>query len=105
VVAPDGSPAAYCLCQIDREENRRTGRQDGYTDPVATHPAHRRLGLARSLLLAGMALLRDRGMRCARLGTSSENLAMQRAAKSVGFAVESSRVWFARPVTACAVGG
>ena len=93
-VAPDGSPAAYCLCAIHRQGNRLSGCNDGVTDPLATHPAHQGRGLARALLCAGMALLRARGAERAVLGTSSDNRAMQTAAQAVGFRIESERVWF-----------
>jgi ribosomal protein S18 acetylase RimI-like enzyme len=97
-VAPGGALAAYCMCYISAEENARTGRNNGCTDPVATHPRFQRLGLARALLLHGLRLLRARGMDFARLGTSSDNIAMQRAAQSVGFRLEFANVWFEKPL-------
>jgi mycothiol synthase len=93
-VAADGRLAAYCFCAIHQEENRLSGRNDGVTDPVATHPGHQGRGLAQALLCAGMALLRTRGAERAVLGTSSDNLAMQAAARAVGYCVESERAWF-----------
>ena len=93
-VAPDGSLVAYCFCAIDQEANRISNRNAGVTDPLATHPAHQGHGLAHALLCAGMTLLRTRGAECAVLGTSSDNRAMQAAARAVGFRVESERVWF-----------
>ena len=98
VVAPDGRLAAYCMCSISREENRRTERNEGYTDPVATHPDFRRRGLARALLLAGLQALKQRGMDTAALGTSSENVAMLHTAQAVGFRVQSTTVWYSKPV-------
>ena len=92
-VAPDGSLAAYCFCAIQQEENRLTGRNDGVTDPLATHPRHQSRGLARALLCAGMARLQARGAERALLGTSSDNRAMQAAAQAVGYRIESERVW------------
>jgi ribosomal protein S18 acetylase RimI-like enzyme len=97
-VAPDGRLAAYCFCGISREDNARTGRNEGFTDPVATRPDFQQRGLARALLLTGMRLLRERGMDWAVLGTLSDNAAMQRAAQSVGFHVAWERLWFARPL-------
>lgn len=97
-VAPDGRLAAYCLCSISREENERTGRNEGYTDPVATHPDFRRRGLARALLLAGLQVLKQRGMDMAVLGTSSENVAMLHTAQAAGFQVRSTTLWFSKPV-------
>ncbi len=98
VVAPDGRLAAYCVCTISAEENQRSGRKDGYTDPVATHPDFQKLGLGKALLCAGMSLLKARGAETAVLGTSSENIAMQKTALAVGFQVTSTKIWFSKPV-------
>ncbi|MBN1921755.1 MAG: GNAT family N-acetyltransferase [Anaerolineae bacterium] len=98
-VAPDGQLVAYCMCGISEEENAATGRNEGYTDPVGTHPDFQRRGLARALILAGLQALKQQGMDFAVLGTSGENIAMQRTAESVGFHVESTTLWFAHPVT------
>ena len=97
-VAPEGRLVAYCLCSICREEIERTGRSEGSTDPIATHPDHRRRGLAKALLLTGLTRLKSRGIETAVLGTSSENAAMQRTAQAVGFHTRSTRLWFAKPV-------
>ncbi len=97
-VAPDGTMAAYCMCSINRRENQRSGRKDGCTDPVATHPDFQHRGLARALLLTGLRALRGRGMERAVLGTSSANVAMQRAAQAAGFRIDSRTLWFAKPV-------
>lgn len=50
-LAPDASFAAHVGCTLD-DQNRY-----GIVEPVATHPAHRRRGLARSLLLEGVRRL------------------------------------------------
>ena len=100
VVAPaSGRLAAYCLCGISQEENERTGRREGYTDPIATHPDFQWRGLARALLLTGLHRLQQRGMDTAVLGTSSDNEPMLRTAQSVGFQVQTTTLWFSRPVT------
>ena len=99
VVAPDGQFAAYCMCTISREQNERTGRNEGYTDPIATHPDYQRRGLARALLLTGFRKLKQRGIEIALLGTSSENIPMQRTARSVGFRVLSTKLWLAKSVS------
>ncbi|NLE99338.1 MAG: GNAT family N-acetyltransferase [Anaerolineales bacterium] len=99
VIAPGGRFAAYCLCSISQEENSRTGRNEGTTDPVATHPDFQRRGLAQALLLTGFCKLRQRGMDTAALSTSSENTAMLRTAQSVGYHVRSATLWFSKPVS------
>lgn len=91
-IAPNGDIAAYCSCSV----NDQTGI--GMTDPVATHPAYQRMGLSRALLLTGMRLLKERGMEFAHLGTSGENIAMQKTAESVGFKVEYRTIWFSKEV-------
>jgi ribosomal protein S18 acetylase RimI-like enzyme len=98
-VAPDGRLAAYCMCSISQEENRQTGRSEGYTDPVATHPDFRRRGLALALLLTGLDQLKQRGAGTALLGTSSENGAMLRVAQAAGFRLQSAALWFSKPVS------
>jgi len=98
-VAPDGTLAAYVFCSISKEENALTGRNDGYTDPAATHPAFQRQGLARALLLTGFRLLKQRGVETARTSTGSWNVAMQRAARSVGYRAESKTIFFEKLVS------
>ncbi|MBN1148843.1 MAG: GNAT family N-acetyltransferase [Anaerolineales bacterium] len=98
VVAPDGALAGYCYVFVSQEENARSGRNEGWTDPVAVHPDHQRRGLGRALMLTGLRLLAERGVEQAAVGTSSENLAMQRLAASVGFRLESTTAWFSKAV-------
>lgn len=98
-VAPDGALAAFCVCQIfDDDMPRAGGKKEGWTDPVGTHPAYRRLGLARALILSGMRLLRERGIDTALLGTGSTNVAMQRIAEEIGFRVASNTVCFSKTI-------
>lgn len=92
VIAPDGAIAANCICSVNE------GSKIGSTDPVATHPAYQRLGLARALLLTGLRLLQERGMSFADLGTSGENLAMQKTAESAGFRIDDKTIWFSKEV-------
>ncbi|MEM7029207.1 MAG: GNAT family N-acetyltransferase [Chloroflexota bacterium] len=84
-IAPNREIAAYVFGQIHQQDNALTGRKEGYTDPVGTHPDYRRRGLARSLLLTGLTLLKKHGMDTAKLGTWFNNTPMQRTAEVVGF--------------------
>jgi ribosomal protein S18 acetylase RimI-like enzyme len=98
-VAPNGELAAFCMGQIFPDDAPRAGGQkEGWTDPMGTHPQYQRQGLARALMLTGMRLLQERGVDTALLGTSSQNLAMQRAAESVGFTRISNTLWYARAI-------
>jgi mycothiol synthase len=98
VVAPGGHLAGYCTCSISPVENKLTGRKVGHTDPVAVHPEFQRRGLACALLLKSAQLLKERGMELAMLGTSSDNLPMQKAARAAGFRVYSKRIWFSKSI-------
>ena len=92
-VAPNGELAAFCICGFDDP-----GRTVGYTDPIGTHARYQRQGLGRAIVTAGLHALRDRGATTAELGTSSENVAMQRLAEALGFRVVSESVWLSRAV-------
>jgi ribosomal protein S18 acetylase RimI-like enzyme len=97
-IAPDGTLAALCVCQITQELYQNSSRSLGWTDPVATHPSYRRLGLARALLLTGLDLLRERGLVTGQLTTNSDNTAMMRLASETGFCVASAIDWYSKPV-------
>jgi len=96
IESADGELAAFCVCSIDADENRKSGVLDGWTDPIGVHPKYQRQGFGKAILLAGLAMLKAGGMERARLGTSSENQAMQRLAEAVGFKVIEETIWFSK---------
>jgi len=61
VMAPDGTPAAACVCWVD-PVNRV-----GLFEPVGTRPQFRRRGLATALMYGGLQRLRERGMQTAQV--------------------------------------
>jgi GNAT superfamily N-acetyltransferase len=88
-VAPDGRLIAFCISEVKK------GYGDywlGYTEPVGTHPRYRQHGLARALLLTATRLLAERGICWARLTTDGNNLAMQNAALSAGFMMDTPQL-------------
>lgn len=76
--APDSSFAAYVGLTFD-EQNRR-----GIVEPVCTHPAHRRLGLARALIIEGLWRLREMGATDVYVGTG-DDVGANRFYDAVGF--------------------
>lgn len=93
-VAPDGSLAALCVCGFIDE-----AKLTGYTDPIGTQPDHQQKGLAKALVSTGMILLAKSGAQKVELGTSSENIPMQKLAASLGFNLVAEKLWFSKVVT------
>lgn len=79
VVDPVGTIAAFTVTWLD-EVNRV-----GLFEPVGTRPRFQRLGLARALMLAGMAELRRLGMETARVQHDAANAAAGALYASLGF--------------------
>jgi mycothiol synthase len=96
-VAPDGQFGAFCLCWIDPEENERNNRNEGWIDVLGTRRGHRKIGLGRAMLLAGMHHLKAEGIAVAVLGVDAENpTGALRLYESVGFTKASTWVTYAK---------
>ena len=93
VLAVDGDEiAGVCLIEINKEENMRTGRREGWVDTLCVRRPYRRRGVGEALLLAGLHKLRDAGLEIAALGTDAENLTgAVRLYERVGF--REARRW------------
>lgn len=94
VTAPTGELSAFCICGFEEGDDQRS-----YTDPVGVHRNYQRLGLGKAILTTGLRYLQQRGAISASLGTSSENIPMQKLAKSVGFICVSENLWFSKAVS------
>ncbi len=93
-VAPDGSLCAFCICGF-YDDSKVTG----FTDPIGTHPHHLHKGVAKALVSTGMAILAKSGAQKVEFGTSSENVAMQQLAASLGFTCVAEKLWFSKEIT------
>jgi mycothiol synthase len=92
-VAPNHELAAFCICGfLDLD------KKIGYTDPIGTHPRYQKIGLGKALVTAGLAILKDTGANIVELGTSSDNIAMQKLAAGLGFVCISEKLWFSKAV-------
>jgi mycothiol synthase len=90
-VAADGTFAAFCRCEINNEDNAATGRNEGWIEVLGTRRGHRKLGLGRAMLLAGMHWLKGQGVETAVLGVDAENpTGALRLYESVGFVVANT---------------
>ncbi|MGI8587851.1 MAG: GNAT family N-acetyltransferase [Chloroflexia bacterium] len=87
-VAEDGTIAAFCRCEIIGEDNAKMGRNEGWIDALGTRRGHRKIGLGRAMLLAGMLWLKSQAIETAVLNVDAENpTGALRLYESVGFEV------------------
>ena len=96
-MAPDGTVAAICFCNIDPEENARNGSNAGSVHILGTRRGYRKIGLGRAILLSGLRRLRDDGVDTARLNVDAENpTGALRLYESVGFSVTYMSIAYAQ---------
>ncbi len=86
----DGKLVGYCICFTEEDH----GELVGYTDPIGLIPDLHGRGMGKVITSAGVELLKQRGIKRIKLGTSSENLPMQKLAESVGFKKVEEKIWF-----------
>ncbi len=96
ITAPDGELAAFCVCTVDEEENRRSDLPTGWPDPIGVRAGYQGMGLGKAVLSAALHGLQRRGLKQACLGTSSENRRMQYLAESLGFRLIAEKIWFSK---------
>jgi len=72
-VAADGTFAAFCYCEISKEECDRTGRNEGWIMSLGTRRGFRKIGLGRAMLLAGLHRLKAAGVETAIIGVDTAN--------------------------------
>jgi ribosomal protein S18 acetylase RimI-like enzyme len=92
-LAPDGTFAAFCFCDINTADNERNARNDGWIATLGTRRGYRKIGLGRAMLLAGMHRLKADGVAIAKLGVDAENpTGALGLYESVGFEREMVRI-------------
>jgi ribosomal protein S18 acetylase RimI-like enzyme len=91
ITTQDGTVAAFCTAWID-EENA-----SGLLEPVGTHPAHRRRGLAKAVCLDALRALQDAGARTAQVAYESD--AALATYRSIGFETKWDELSFRRSPT------
>ena len=84
---------------INDEENEAYHRKRGYVENISTRRPWRRRGLARALIGATIAALRERGMSEGALGVDSENPSgALRLYESCGFVAVSRNASYSKPL-------
>lgn len=79
VVAPDDRIAAFAVIRLD------SLNRVGQFEPVGTHPAFQRRGLARIMLQHGLIAMQQRGMHSALISYNAENQAAHHLYQRLGF--------------------
>lgn len=98
-IAPHGTFAAYCQCEIMHEQNERLGRAEGFVLGLGTHPNFRKLGLGRALLLDGLQQLEAAGMKTALISVDAENASgALKLYESVGFQTFETWIMLRKPL-------
>jgi GNAT superfamily N-acetyltransferase len=98
-IAPDGTFAAFCFCDINQADNTRNARNEGWIATLGTRRGYRKIGLGRALLLAGMHKLKADGVTTAKLGVDAESpTGALGLYESVGFERELVRIVYGKEV-------
>jgi ribosomal protein S18 acetylase RimI-like enzyme len=85
VEAGDGALVGFCHSALRPDERERLGRRAGWIELLGVAPAHRRAGLARALLRAGLLALADYGADCALLTVRADNTSARALYAAEGF--------------------
>lgn len=72
-IAPDDTFGGICFCVVDPAEIERSGEKRGWIGTLGTTRAHRKIGLGRAMLLAGLHHLKECGLDWVLLGVDAEN--------------------------------
>lgn len=93
VESSDGVLVSFCICGFKDND-----KKVGYTDPIGTDEKYQKKGLAKALVTAGLMKLKNLGAKTVELGTTSENIPMQKLAISLGFKCFQERLWFSKVI-------
>jgi ribosomal protein S18 acetylase RimI-like enzyme len=85
VAERDGAVVGYVYAGVEPQSWKELREECGFIHDVAVTEAGRRLGVARALLEAAMAWLRERGMSRVVLWTAERNQPAQRLFAALGF--------------------
>lgn len=97
-VAPGGTLAGFCECEVSAEEWAHAGERGGWIEYVGTREDHQRRGLGAALTLAGLWQLREWGAQTARLVTMDANEGAQRVYTRLGFRIAAREDVYTRLV-------
>jgi mycothiol synthase len=92
----EGQVVGECWNWIDNDRIGQCGEKRGDIWCLCVHPQHRRRGLGRALLLAGVQWLHRQGMTSAHLTVDGANERAKHLYESVGFVTQRTNIWYRR---------
>lgn len=96
-IAPDGTLAAFCYCQIQPNSDEPT--TVGLISMLGVRPVFRSIGLGKAILIAGMHQLKAKGMQQAMLYVDADNIySALRLYRAVGFQSVSTLIAYSKRV-------
>jgi len=98
-IAPNGTFAAFCDCQIKPEESDLRPSKEGWIDFIGTRRGFRQIGLGKAVLLAGLHQLKAAGADTAKLSVDTQSLTnATKLYTSVGFHPVETWLSWAKPL-------
>jgi len=96
-----GQVVGECWNWIDEgEHSDQAEEKRGDVWCLCVHPQHRRRGVGRALLLAGVQWLREQGVTAAYLAVDGDNERAKHLYESVGFVTRRTDVWYRKELSA-----
>ena len=98
VVACDGEEViGYCWTGITRK-GEASGKSKGHIYMIGTDPDYQGKGIGKRVLLAGLAHLKNKGVRVVELTVDSENKVARALYRSIGFKVQKSSLVYEKAI-------
>lgn len=98
LIKEDNKPVGYCWTKIDCETEIADGEKKGRIFMFGVDPDYRGKGIGKIALMAGLAYLKNKGVRVVELDVDSENRAASALYRSVGFKRWSSILWYEKAI-------
>ena len=91
-------PIGYCWTEVNYETDVVNGGKKGRIFMLGVDPDYQDKGIGKIALLAGLTLLKNRGVEVVELDVDSENKAARALYRSFGFKRWSSTLWYEKTI-------
>jgi mycothiol synthase len=94
LVCEEDTITGYCWTEILTTDAGKDGEKRGTINMIGTEPDYRGKGLGKKVLLAGLAYLKENGVKTVGLSVDSENRVAYELYRSIGFTQQGSTLWY-----------